>query len=636
MIKKKFLYGCVAALAAAIVIFAGCSQATDSDNSSVPAVTPDGLVVDRTVNGETALVTALADSEVDVVAYVFGDESIDATVIIPAGKTVYLLNPDTTNVKTLTPSAGLEVRGTLIVSESTRLAATNTGKVYLGNSGLLQIQAGGELITDKLKSVSDLTDAGVAVDTVLGKSRIRYAGGSALTITEEAGLAVEAIKGLLSDITPAATGSARSIHNADNPIGESAFALVLPLTNVKPSQIEELSGIVDAGRTITATPAATEDPELSKLIIPEGANITITQDLLKVDTLTVGGNLTVTSGKAIGGGDASASVVVTIAGGGALTIDTIKVKAGSSIAGAINGTPALDSGVDSTAIFKPGAKIDGVTVADDAGKIVILSGDIATVTVGDGETNQFTKGTYTLTSLTVPLGGTLIIPSAATVTLGNGSAPTAFNVAGTIKVAGTLTVDVGTTAIGNFFGTIEVEKTGATYDKKPDGGSLWGGADATLSNGSYVYKAGATAHTWRSSAYVEVIGGDDAEIKVTDGTFTLQKTLYTLAGGATLLRNHEVGATITLTVSKGSVLTIGSAGNFAVAGTVTVLGEILGSTGDSTITLTGTINGAGATNFYATGNVTGPETAITGSKTYQWSADANGTTAGAPKGWKAQ
>jgi hypothetical protein len=631
MIKRSLVYGGVAALAAAILIFAGCSQATDSDNSSVPAVTPDGVVVDRTVASGDLLIRELADPEVDVVAFVLGesDPSITATIIIPAGKTVYLLNYGN-ELRTLTPTKGLEVRGTLIVSESTALKAAGDGKVYLGNSGSLQIQAGGELITDKLKGVSDLTDAGVAVDTVLGKSRIRYAGGSALTITDEAGLAVDGIKALLSDITPAA-GSARSV--AGQVTGSSTLALEAVLTNIKPSDIyKEFGALISGNRAFTVKPGKTETE--SSITIPAGARITIKAD----DLLTTVGELIVEgvleASAATGDTTKSDGIKITVGPAGEAKVEKIeKVTADSKVAagGKLKGPAEIP--------VEKGAIINGLEVSDE-GKITLIppfTGNAGALTVAEGTALITTTIPQTATGVTIPAGATLLIPEGVTLTIdGNvdssGTPPSTFTLAGTIKVGGTLIVNTGVPALGGFTGAIEVEKGGVLWDKKTDGGSFWGDAGVNntppASNGVYVYRAGALIKIDTGAGDDVRIGPVDsgAKLQLASGTLTLKRTEQILDGTADVGTTVGVAVSNTLTITSGSVLTVSAdaedANAFTITGKAIVNGRIIGKvpgTSKLKIAAGGSITfGSGvSSNFYANGASTATATPAA-DKVYNW------------------
>ncbi|MDR0688645.1 MAG: hypothetical protein LBG08_00050 [Spirochaetaceae bacterium] len=477
MIKKGLVFGLIAVLSA-VLLFTGCNTGTGSTESPV-TVAPDGMVVDRTVNSEPALVSALDDPNVDVVAFVFGSTDLTASggIIIPAGKTVYLLNPNT-EVRTLTPAAaGLEVRGNLIVSESTRLAAGSNAKVYLGNSGSIQIQAGGKLRTDKRTSVSNLTDAGVGVASVLGN--VRYAGGSDLTITAEPDLTVTQIGEILGYIT---AGPARSANISLT--APSSLTLEAALTQVKPSDIAGVPGI-SAARTLAVTPVAVETE--SSITIPPGAVVTITQELPTVKTLVVEGSV---SAPSVGNG----TDAVTVSKGAALTVETaIKFAAESKIVsgGSFSGSAAEGANIPAD----PGATVNGTTVKEEE-TIVVVTDTLPTTF--EAKTYQI-KGTITVSSaITVPAGTTLLIPEGATLTIDS---------TGSIAEAseGTIILEGGT-ATG-----MPVLDTTANYN--PSGLTI-ASAEKNLKSGGITVKLGGTVSGGIPTAQNSMWGNGGSSVPV--------------------------------------------------------------------------------------------------------------------------
>jgi hypothetical protein len=416
---KKGLVLVLIAVVSAGLLFTGCNTGTDGTETPAPAVSPGGVVVDKTVSNETELAAALADPKVDVIAFVMSaDVSASGTIIIPAGKTVYLLTTATSNETTLTPVKGLEIRGTLIVSESTVLAAESTGKVYLGSSGSLRIQDGGQLSTDKRKSVSNLTDAGVGEDSVLGT--VRYAGGSGLTITNEPALTVADIGEILGYLT-AGVAPSRSVANSIN--GPSWLDLKAKLTEVKPSDIALIPNI-SAARNLGVTPVATEPATTTAITIPAGAWVTIEQALPQIKTLVVDGWAEAPS---IGNG--TDAVTVTVSAGANLEVaDDIKFAPASKIAtgGSFKGSATADSVI----IADAGAVVNGTEVIEGDGVVVV--GGTFPATTESGKT-YLIAGTVSVDAKGVNLvdGATLRIPEGSTL---NG--PGEVTGAGTIILEG--------------------------------------------------------------------------------------------------------------------------------------------------------------------------------------------------------
>jgi hypothetical protein len=439
--KKGLVFGLIAVLSAALLVTA-CDNGT-SGTETQAAVTPDGVVVDRTVDSTTSLISALADNTVDVVAYILSSDVSSGNIIIPAGKTVYLLN-STTDPKSFGP-AELEVRGTLIVSESTVLAAGANNRVYLGNSGSIQIQAGGELRTDVRLSVSDLTDTGTAVASAIGK--VRYAGGSVLTVTAEPGLTVEEIGTLLGYLP--ASGAARSAVGITG--RTSTLTLTAPLTAVKPSDFAGV-GEINAKRALTVTTQLPETREA--LTIPAGLSLTTAAgDLGVVTSLTVEGalsadtlpkltSLTVSAG---GGFTASGAVgapegLTTVAIAGTVTVQTLNVAASAAVEVAAGGSFDGDAGAAAISAAE-GAKVNGTTVTDAGAKIVVLTAATATLPTTEAGTTYQIKGAVTIgATFTVVEGATLLIPAGASLTVDDKS--------GSIAGDGKVVVEEGGAATG--------------------------------------------------------------------------------------------------------------------------------------------------------------------------------------------
>jgi hypothetical protein len=592
-------------------------------------------VIDKTVSSVGELVTALGDLTVSVVLYDLASDTTNGNtiadtviasdgIIIPAGKTVYLVSTDTIAPQVLIPSSsGLTVHGALIVSESTILGAQGTGKVFLANTGKIQIQAGGALWTDKLDSITDLPVSGVQVKSVL--SRVNYAKGSGLGIVSEPGLGITDIEALLSYITAGLGG--RSVE--DIATGPSKLTLQADLTGIKPSQIKSIEGIL-ADRMLKVTPVAAEDDV--EITIPAGAEVTIKQALPLVTTLTVNGILDAKA--AIG---SSEGVSVSVTPGASLTVGvSIAISDTSRIAGDLAGAGyTLGTNAKSEDIFQPGATIDGVEVKADAeGKVIPIINNAASGIVIDADKTAQIAGKLTVPpagNITIPPTATLLIPKGASLTIGEGSYTGTLNVAGTIRVAGDLIIDTGSVVSG-FTGTFVIEDGGTSYDTRVGGGSLGSGGTSIIHKGAKVYLTS-------GGNKIERVGGEDATLYLTDGSLTMAPAAWTLAGYAILNDDYGVTNGLTFTIQNNHTLTIKKNATLYVFnnGTLSVAGKIVGEKDNSNpakIWVAGTpnqgdipgkITGNGTT-FYKISVAAPVEPGV-----YSWSTIGSGTTA--TEGW---
>jgi hypothetical protein len=441
MIKKGLLFVLIAVVSAG-VLFIGCDNGTTSTSGgALPPPTPEGLEIDRTVSNETDLKAVLENGEVDAVAFVLSASTpLSEGITIPEGKIVYLLTPSSGAPVVLTPAtAGLQVRGALVVSENTSLHATNTQRVFLGRNGSIKIEAGGSLRTDKLNSVTDLPDQGTGEASVL--SRVSYAGSSTLTIDAEPGLSPLVIGELLNAIPP---GISRSSTVSVN--GPSRLELVSPLTAVKPSEIEGIQN-VSLERRVSLIPAETEDETTTGLTIPAGAEVRITQNLPQITSLVVDGTL-----NALVIGNGTAPVTVTVNGSATVTT-AIKFDPTSAISGVFNGT-AVDGKIPAL----PGAVINNSVVKPGDGALTTVAANVtAALSVPVGEIYQIVGSLNATAAITV--AGTLEIPTGSSLNFDTGSSIVGTSegkiiVEGVVSVASGVTVDglvyaIDTTANSN-------------------------------------------------------------------------------------------------------------------------------------------------------------------------------------------
>jgi hypothetical protein len=352
----------------------------------------------------------------------------------------------------------------------------------------------------------------------------------------------------------------------------SSLTLVKELTNVKPSDISTIQEITVA-RGLTVKPAAPEtEPEIT---IPAGANVTIEQELPNVTTLKVNGTL---DAKKIGSSD---GVIVSVTTGASLTVGvSIVINESSSIAGDLAGAGyTLGTNAKNEDIFQPGATIDGAEVKADAeGKTIPIINDASVgIVVEADKTAQIAgKLTATTVNITIPPTATLLIPKGASLTIGSGSYTGTLSVAGTIRVAGDLIINTGSTAVSGFTGTFVIEDGGTSYDTKSGGGSLGAGGTSVVHKGAKIYLTSA-------GEKIERIGGADATVYLTDGSLTMAPRVWTLAGNATLNDDYGVTAELLFTIQSGHTLTIKKNATLYVFnnGTLNVAGKIIGEKDNS-------------------------------------------------------
>jgi hypothetical protein len=658
MIRKSLFYGFIAAAAAVLLVFAGCSQATDSGESTAPAVTPDGLVIDAAVTNAADFKAALGNENVRVIVFdVTGGETLEASTEIFVEKTVYLTNSGTPNATVTPASGGLIVRGTLIVGRGVTLAAEETKPIKLWSGGSIQVQDNGTLSTDKRLSVNNRTDTAVTeYSSVLGKN-VRFLAGSALEISDEA-LTLTQIGEMLDILTPGTLPTARMA----GPTGASI--LIVNKTALKPSELVTVPQL-SSSRILVATAGVNETA--ASFTVPAGAVIIAASgDIFgAVTDVTVEGALTASSAM----GNQTDGFGFTVAAGGSLTTSGIvKLKPSTIAAGGIFTGQVVgffDTNVTITA--DANAVINGYTLPIRS----IINQKIGTGNqAADPVTTAITVAPEN--PLLVPPGsvlaynGGITVSPAADFTVANGATVTIggsnFKVDGSINVSGALTIS-GVTAApitgvitveedgefviadgvtgGDLDGTIVIKEGAVLRDLKGTGGSLW--ADDGSSTGSFVFNVGAQGYVG-SNALVGSTGSDPFQL--TAGTFTLKADAYALDGNATVNGNQsptkivDIKTNSVLTIADNKQLTI-RAGNsaFIAAG-----GQIVGggtnskiivgaetTSGNDTIPA-GVISGDGAKNFYSN---SGALLTTIGAGTYNWNTDA-GSASGNQPGWKAQ
>jgi hypothetical protein len=643
--KQSLIFVLIAVLSAGLV-FVGCSSDSGGGGgTAAPGI--DGIVIDATVDSQEGLKEALRpDNNFEAIALVLsaGDMTLTDVVVIPQGKTLVLLNTDTSR-RSLTPStSGLNIRGSVIVSENTELYVDDEHQVSIWSSGNIQVQARGLLSTDTRISVSNYTDAGVSYESVL-TTNVVYKGGSTLTIDQEV-LPITEIGALLGYINS-------GTRAAGTPTGPSNLILGA-VQNVKPSDISTIAGI-NENRTLTIKAGIAETA--AALTIPAGAKVTAVEPVVTVTSLEVNGGLTVpaasfeeltkitvTSGATLDAatntlpklteltvsgtltapaatGDTTTGVVLKVEKGGSATLGKItKVNEGSKVS---NGGNLKAEELPATGLTtEPGAKINDELIKTEGGYETIDT--IASFEEGKTyvlkakSTGEPLKTISMSTAITLPVGAALVIPEGLTLEVANGGA---FTVAGSIKVAGKL--DVKGTIVTN--GTIEVTGEYSTASVTADsagtingtvtikaGGKISGAAGGkgkVDGDGFFVVEAGARAYI---GEVIWIGVPSDAALFTLDpnAQFSFNDRIYVLEGNGTFkgfqggygsngqqnIYGSWINASKQLRINYGATLTVFEDSNQRILG--------IGSREDNTF---GVVAGSG------TGAL--PKIVVTGSKT---------------------
>jgi hypothetical protein len=587
--KQSLIFVLIAVLSAGLV-FVGCSNDSGSSGSSTAAPDIDGIVIDATVDSQAGLKEALRpDNNFEAIALVLsgGDMTLTDVVVIPQGKTLVLLNTDSIR-HSLTPSiSGLNIRGSVIVSENTELYVDDDHQVSIWSSGNIQVQARGLLTTDARISVSNYTDAGVSYESVLTKN-VSYKGGSTLRITGEGDVfTIADINALLNTLTP----GTRAVNA---PTGASRLELTAKLALIKPSDVTQLAGISDT-RRIRLEPALAEDAATTALTIPAGAEVTTEVDLENIKTITITNGslsapkavfaaltaLNVTTGAFVAPVAAPKEEVALAATDSVVTVETIKVVAGSTVTGE---SDFEYKKIEGDLVTAPGVVINGSEVPEGASKFRTITPTSA--------------NTATPTALTLVAGEVVYIEGAYPFTASSVDIP----VDATVVVKGTLKVSTTTTMTATTFkGTINVESGGALSDSGHD--TLWP-TPATGTNphtGKIVFKVGSEAQQIVSDTTLIQIGGANSNIlNLESGTITLRRDSYTLEGRA-IVQPNVPGNEIDLiddsmTITDGSTLIVNSNKNLTVSGNTVTIAPSARIVVNGTFTLkeTGTLVNNGA------------------------------------------
>jgi hypothetical protein len=365
--KKSLLFGLLAA-AAAVLILSGCPTDPEIEYRDVPGETitntvnvpgdpppPELIHVDVAFGAEEVLSAALGE-----VAYkgkvigVNGDITLTAPLEIPADYTVYILNG---GALTTGDGSGLTVEGTLWVGYGGTLTSEVDSADPVVVTGNIKVVAGGNLVIDDIAAVENGSET-----TVLGTTKVVITGTLKHTGTLAAFSNVQAAWG-------AVTAGFLDLEEAT-------------IDDTKPSQIAGLTGI-NANKGLKASTAATAE-DADTLIIPLGLDLTTTDVLDTVETLTVYGSLTADSATLKDGG-----VALTVGPKGEASIAAATLSTST-----VNGTLALNGDLTLAAEAV-------LTIADPAkisGSHEIIAED-GTITIGGVAGFTTTNTGVTVTNL---------------------------------------------------------------------------------------------------------------------------------------------------------------------------------------------------------------------------------------------
>jgi hypothetical protein len=671
--KRSLIFGLIAVLSAGI-LFVGCSQATDSTETTVE-IPGTGVVIDHTASTADGLKTDLMNTshpDWQVIAFDISGDGVTGfagSTTIPQGKTVVLVN-SASKKRIDVGEGGLIIEGKLIVSNTTGVSAVTEGnkKIFIGGAGSVEVQKGGELRTDKRASVSNYVVNSANVDSVL-TSRVSFSGGSDLTISDEA-LSITEIGALLGHIN-------LGTRAVGVPTGPSNLILEA-VQNVKPSDISTIAGITE-NRTLKIKAGVAENA--LTLTIPAGALVTAVEPVTTVTSLEVSGDftvpassfevlttITVNSGAILDAatntlpklisltasgelkapqatGDTTAGVVIKVEKGGNVALGTItKVNEGSKVSAG----GSIDAVLPATGLnIEPGSKVNGVEMTTEGGYEVIST---IPATLEAGKTYELKKGesdTAIAAAGTLSAGATLLIPSAVKVEVAGGAA---FAVAGTVKVAGKFDLK-GTLANS---GTIEVAD-GGEFNMKDVSGETAGTNTGTITikaggkivgahgkdltgSGLTIIEAGGKGYMGAEGTDLFIGGAQDTALfNLVRGTVSFNTTTNIMDGDAALNGVYYCGTdSQVLTLKRGSTFTIASTGQLKPTGHTAVVSDASYGTDAARIVIVsgGKImevnNPQNPINFYTSGGAQVTQT-LTTAGTYVWTAISSSVS-----GWKAQ
>jgi hypothetical protein len=476
--KMRSLFIGIAVLVSAVLIFSGCETETKTEYVTNTVTEeaqgfqlPDNAV---TATSEAVLVALLADESgvYNDIAYAAAPS---AAVTVPDGKTLYL-----NASSTITLAADLTVFGKLVVYGGTFTPGSN-----LKGTGTLDVELGGSLkVTDdtlftgtaklgavNIKKYASLDATGATVDTEAKVTAwVGYAGNGYLKLT-------------VTVITPKVTLDAIGARSDTNP--------VIVTNNI--------------------APAATG----TSLTVPAGVNLTTSDTLAAVTSLTVNGTLTASSATL-----ATAGAAITLGSKGQVELDDVKLSD--------------DVTVPAGAGFSIGTSsdFDGNTVTFKAGRSDIIS-DIDLVISGVDSDGYELNDSITLTSsqnliipedtsVTVKAGKT--ISNAGTIILGEGSSlvltggpATAADTAGT-KLTGAGKIVAGNTEISGVWQAVGADNTATVTiaASTTSGESSITASAATVvltagESGTITQNAGASNNLTIAADTTVALGGDGAK-----------------------------------------------------------------------------------------------------------------------------
>ena len=512
----------------------------------------------------------------------------------------------TSSFTTTAGNAAITLNDASSYTGAVSLATNGTGNATLtGVTGALDlgtVTVGGNLVTS---SVGALTDSGAL--TVTGTSSFTTtAGNAAITLDT----ATNALTGAIT-FAPNGTGAVTLVNNTATNLAASTLGGALSVSSagaITDSGALAVTGTssftTTAGNAALTLDAASSYAGAVSLATNGTGNATLTgvTGALDLGTVTIGGTLTVGAGGAItDSGTLTVTGTTTLAAGASnnITLNT----AGNNF-----GTVVITTGnnvtlVDTNAITLGASTVSG-TDSVTAGGAITLSGAqtvTSTATFSSGGTFTNTAGAVSTTNSNISITGTgltlgTLNAGTGTITLSTGATALdigALDDAGT-KTASALNVTAGNmttgsalaftgaltlTSSGNITITNAVTSTGALTATASSGaitgtGGIGGVATTTLnakevgSSGTPLTVIGPTTLSGTLSA--GAVNAEVFNVKTTTGNITVDAITAT----TTSVSPHN--ATIDATGFR--ILTGPSATNITTSGTVSLLGNQIGST----------------------------------------------------------
>jgi hypothetical protein len=377
--KKGLIFGLIAVLSAAFLV-AGCSQSTDSGSGS--SVTIGGRLVDIAVGNETALYSALASPDYQVIgvttAIALGTSTGASQVTeIPAGKTVVLY-------ASFTPptDAPLVVNGTLIVEGAGILVGDHGTSEVEVDKGHIEV-INGTISVDVPEAIH-----GVPVtQEIFGTGKVQFAGGN-LTISTNL-TTLEKVKTVFGWV-PHGSVTLAGVDEAIKPSVLAEAIRAYPSSPVRRLTITAPVPFVAPGDTAT------------ELIIPAGLTFITADPFPSLTALEVKGNLTASAAAFTGLTSLTVSGSLTAGNATYNKLTSLTVESPLSIGTPLSALTSLD--------VKSGGAFTGLTIGDadlthDGITVTVAPKGSAAVTVINNLESAKIEGSLTANSFTYDTAG---------------------------------------------------------------------------------------------------------------------------------------------------------------------------------------------------------------------------------------